>query len=169
MSAHERWQQEREALGRRIEELRRRGICYSCYDLETNQLFRDQHVVYDDDLFRVVLETYPRMRGHTIVLYKPHREDFAELLEDEVAVVMLACLRVMQALKEGLGAEKVYLNTMCDGTINHLHLQLFPRYPGERIGSTRFVAPRGPLVGGDETVQQIRAALLPILQAGKLA
>ena len=63
------------------------------------------------------------------------------------------------ALKRGLGAEKVYLNTMCDGPINHLHLQLFPRYPGERIGSTRFVTERGPLADGEKIARLVRSAL----------
>jgi hypothetical protein len=48
---------------------------------------------------------------------------------------------------------------MCDGPINHLHLQLFPRYPGEPIGSTRFVAPRQPLIDGEAIARLIRAAL----------
>jgi diadenosine tetraphosphate (Ap4A) HIT family hydrolase len=58
---------------------------------------------------------------------------------------------------------------MCDGGINHLHLQLFPRYSGDPIGSTRFVAPRGPVIDGAETARRIRAALLWRLKDGKLA
>ncbi len=68
------WQQQREQLNRRVEELREQGICYSCYDLETGELFADEQVVYEDELFKVVLDSYPRMRGHTIVVYKPHCE-----------------------------------------------------------------------------------------------
>lgn len=69
------------------------------------------------------------------------------------------CVRMANAIKRGLGAEKVYLNTMCDGPLTHLHLQLFPRYAGDPIGSTRFVADRGPLLDGDEIARRIRAAL----------
>jgi diadenosine tetraphosphate (Ap4A) HIT family hydrolase len=49
---------------------------------------------------------------------------------------------------------------MCDGGINHLHVQLFPRYAGDPIGSTRFVAPRSPLADGPETAKKIRDALI---------
>src|SRR5436305_563396 len=138
--------QQRELLMRRIEELRRQGICYACHDLTTGELFRDQQVVFEDSRFRVALDLYPRMRGHTIVLYKPHREDLSELKEEEAGCVFAFCVLVTRAMKEGLGADKVYLNTMCDGGINHFHVQLFPRYPGDSVGSERFVAPRGPAI-----------------------
>ncbi len=157
---------QREQLTRRIDELRQQGICYSCYDLETGQLFHGQHIVFEDDLFRVALDLYPRMRGHTIVLYKPHREDLSQLTEEEASRIFALCVLITTAIKEGLGAEKVYLNTMCDGGINHFHLQLFPRYPGDSIGSERFVAPRGPVIDGTATAHRIREALLR-LQGGE--
>jgi histidine triad (HIT) family protein len=152
--------QQREQLNQRIRELRQQGICYSCHDLRTGELFHDQHVIFEDDLFRVVLDMYPRMPGHTIVVYKPHREDLSELAEEEASRIFALCVLLTRAIKEGLGAEKVYLNTMCDGGINHLHLQLFPRYPGDSIGSQRFVAPRGPIIDGANTARRIREALL---------
>ncbi len=79
--------------------------------------------------------------------------------EDEAGRVFAVCVRVVKAIKRSLGAEKVYLVTMCDGVLNHLHLQLLPRYAGEKIGSTRFVAPLAPLVDGEETAALLRSAL----------
>jgi hypothetical protein len=52
--------------------------------------------------------------------------------------------------------------------LNHLHLQLLPRYAGERIGSTRFVAERRPLVDGEDTVRRMRAVLQLPIQSGPL-
>src|SRR5436190_676193 len=104
--------QQRALLMQRIEELRRQGVCYACQDLVTGDLFRDQEVVFEDSYFRVALDLYPRMRGHTIVLYKPHREDLSELTEEEAGRVFAFCVLVIRAIKEGLGADKVYLNTM---------------------------------------------------------
>ena len=162
MDATAAWQQQREQLNRRVEELRQAGICYTCHDLRTGELFGDQHIVYEDELFRIALEPYPRARGHTIVVYKPHREDISQLSEEEACRVFQVCVRAVKAIKEALGAEKVYLNTMCDGSINHLHLQLFPRYGGDPIGSKRFVAERQPLANGQEIAHRIRASLQPI-------
>src|SRR5690242_12282089 len=113
---------QRELLMRRIEELRRQGVCYACHDLKTGELFRDQQVAFEDAHFRVALELYPRARGHTIILYKPHREDVSELTQEEACRVFAFCVLVIRAMKEGLGADRVYLNTMCDGGINHFHL-----------------------------------------------
>jgi diadenosine tetraphosphate (Ap4A) HIT family hydrolase len=154
------WRQQREQIGRYVEALRGQGICYSCYDLQTGAVFGDRDVIYEDDLFKVVLELFPRMKGHTIVVYKPHYEDISFMPEDDVAQLFRMCSRVARAIKQGLGVEKVYLNTMCDGGINHVHIQLLPRYAGDSIGSKRFVLERGPLVDGSETARLIRAALL---------
>ncbi len=70
----ETWRMEREELGRRVEEMRRQGICDTCHDLATGgNLYGNRHVVYEDNHFKVKLEAYPRARGHTVVVYKPHR------------------------------------------------------------------------------------------------
>lgn len=155
--------QQRNNLMQQIDQLRRQGKCYSCHDLQTGELFHDQHVIFEDADFRVALDLYPRMPGHTIVLYKPHREDISELSEEDAGRVFAFCVLVVRAIKEGLGAEKVYLNTMCDGGINHFHVQLFPRYPGDPIGSERFVAPRQAVASGGEIAAQIRQVLLRLL------
>jgi diadenosine tetraphosphate (Ap4A) HIT family hydrolase len=167
MDAGQTWRQQREQLNCKVDELRRQGICDTCYDLETGEPYGNRHVVYEDDLFRVKLEQYPRARGHTIVLYKPHRDDISGLSDEEACRVFQVCVRVVQAIKEALGAEKVYLNTMCDGAINHLHLQLLPRYAGDPIGSTRFVAERHPISDGDETARLLRSALQPIMNGAQ--
>ena len=83
MDATPAWQQQREQLNRRVEELRQAGIGYTCHDLRTGELFGDQQIVYEDEIFRIALEPYPRARGHTIVVYKPHREDISQLSEEE--------------------------------------------------------------------------------------
>lgn len=156
------WKQKRKLLAQRIEELKQRNICYSCYDFATGKLFGEQSLVYEDEFFKVVLDLYPRMKGHTIVIYKPHREDLSFLSEDESACVFRMCVKVVKAIKKSLSAKKVYLNTMCDGESNHLHFQLLPRYPNDLIGSKRFVLERQPLTNGNETAQLIRSAMFEI-------
>jgi histidine triad (HIT) family protein len=154
------WEEERADIASRVADLRRRGECPTCYDLETGDLYgKEGRLVHEDDALLVLLERFPRIHGHTIVVYKPHREDLSELSDHEAALVFSMALRVTHAIKAGLGAEKVYLNTMCDGSPNHFHLQLLPRYAGDSIGSTRFVLPRGPLEGAKETLASVRAHL----------
>ncbi|HEY7127644.1 MAG TPA: HIT family protein [Ktedonobacterales bacterium] len=153
------WTQERAQRNAQIAALQKQSVCYICHDFATGAVFGGQTIIYDDDLFRVVLDDYPRMLGHTIVVYKPHREDISALSEEDAGQLFGFCTKLIRAIKAGLGAEKVYLNTMCDGGITHLHLQLFPRYPGDPIGSARFVAPRGPLTNGETIAQAIQEAL----------
>jgi diadenosine tetraphosphate (Ap4A) HIT family hydrolase len=76
--------------------------------------------------------------GETVVQYKPHRDDMSVLHDEEAGRVMQMCVKMMNAIKLGLGAEKVYMITMCDGPINHLHFTLVPRYPGEHWGFRNF-------------------------------
>jgi histidine triad (HIT) family protein len=166
MTGADMWRQQRAQLRQRVESLRQHDICDTCYDLETGgALYGDSYVLYEDDLFKVKLERYPRAHGHTIVLYKPHRADLSELSEEEAGLVIQMCLRFMRAIKQALGAEKVYLLTMCDGVLAHLHLQLLPRYAGEAMGSTRLVAERRPLLGGETITARIRAVLAPSADA----
>jgi diadenosine tetraphosphate (Ap4A) HIT family hydrolase len=155
----EEWKRTRRDLLQRIQQLRRQGICYICQDLKTQEVFGRQCVIWEDDEFRVVLDRYPRVEGHTILTYKPHREDVSELSEEEAALVFQMCVRVVKAIKAGLGAEKVYVLTMCDGPINHLNFQLLPRYPGNLMGYRRLALERRPLEHGEETAAEIRAAL----------
>ena len=102
------------------------------------------------------LEQYPRNPGHTIILVKPHYEDISELPVKEGTEVFQAVLSVTRALKEAVGAEKVYVCTMCDGGRNHFHFQLIPRMPGDSIqGSRLFVKERNFLSNYVEDVQRL--------------
>ena len=56
--------------------------------------------------------------------------------------------------------EKVYQVTMCSGALSHLHFQLRPRQPGERIGGGVFSAPRMAL--GD--ARPLAAAVIRALE-----
>lgn len=157
------WQQQRLELRRRVAALWDQGRCATCYDIESGELRRlfrdDERLIFEDDVFTVILDPYPRVSGHTIVVYKPHRADISELTEAEAATVMAMCVRIIKAIKRGLGAEHVYLLTMSDGPYSHLHLQLFPRYDGDEMGSRRFMLPRAPIDNAVDTVAQIRSAL----------
>lgn len=60
---------------------------------------------------------------------------------------------IIKLHKEIIGAEKVYLCTVCDGKRNHLHFSLFPRLKGETIGFGNFVKEDGIIMDYHETVE----------------
>lgn len=121
-----------------------KGICPSCENKKTQKVFIEDSdlQLYEDNNFRVMLEYNPRRSGHTIILFKEHCEDLSEFpinLAQEFAKLVNS---IVWALKEVLGAEKVYIVSMCDGGPNHLHYQLIPRFEGESHGKNVFVSPR---------------------------
>lgn len=144
------WHERRAALGDRIAALSRAGICYQCEDLASGgAVFGEQCVIAEDDEFRAVLAPDPRAGGHTIVVWKPHAHDFTELDDAATARLAVVCRDVARAIRAALaGVERVYQVTMCDGAVNHLHVQLIPRYAGTDNGSARLVDRRGPLIDG---------------------
>ncbi len=133
----------RDETARAIRRIQDAGICPTCRNQVSGEIFpaADDRTYYEDDAVSCFLEMYPRNPGHTIVLVKRHLEDISELAGDDPVYLVIAS--AIKTLKSVLGAEKVYLCTMCDGPRNHLHFQLIPRLPGDEIrGSKLFVKPR---------------------------
>ena len=73
--------------------------------------------------------------------------------------VFLFAKKAMNVLKEVYDAESVYLCTMCDGPMNHFHLQLIPRYSYEKRDSTNFVKPRMDYVEDKGKLKKLREML----------
>lgn len=67
--------------------------------------------------------------------------------------------KAMNALKTVYSAESVYLCTMCDGPMNHFHVQLIPRYAYEKRGSKNFVKPRNKYIHDPEKIAKLRDLL----------
>lgn len=154
-----RWQQHRAEVGERVVDLNEHGVCYQCRELSGADVLGPQYVITDQEDVRVVLASDPRVPGHTIVVWKPHVHDFTELDDAATARLFTTCRDVARALRVALtDVERVYQVTMCDGPVNHLHVQLIPRYAGTPIGSRRLIDPRGPVLDGEQLVAAIRTA-----------
>jgi diadenosine tetraphosphate (Ap4A) HIT family hydrolase len=154
------WVKQRARVGARVAELTEEGICYQCEELSTGLVLGPQFLVLDEADVRVALASDPRSPGHSIVVWKQHIQDFTDLDDAGVTRLFTVCRDVARALRSALsGVERVYQVSMCDGPLNHLHVQLIPRYVGTPIGSRRLVDPRGPLLDGHELSTRIRTAL----------
>ncbi len=138
------------------------GICPTCYDRSHNfALYGDPKdtTLYENDLFTCVLIGGPRAPGHTCIISKAHYKDMMDIPDTLCAAVYLFAKKAMNALKKVYNAESVYLCTMCDGPMNHFHVQLIPRYAGEKRGSKNFVKPRQEYVHEPEKVEALRKIL----------
>lgn len=70
------------------------------------------------------------MKGYCFLMLKRHAVELYELGAEEAAAFMRDVQRVSRAVHELTGAVK--LNYEIHGnTVPHLHLHLFPRYPGD--------------------------------------
>ena len=88
-----------------------------------------------------------------------HYKDMMDIDDDICKKVFLLSKKVMNIIKEVYGTESVYLCTMCDGPMNHFHVQLIPRYAFEERGSDNFVKPRFKYQADPEKVKALRMKL----------
>ena len=73
--------------------------------------------------------------GAFVVKTREHRDSLWTMTEEEAAALGPFMQHVSAAIVEGLGAERVYVTMWVDAPPHHLHLVLWPRYPGEERGS----------------------------------
>ncbi len=121
------------------------GICPTCFDKQNNHILYGDNtnkIIFEDDKFECFLVGNPRAEGHTVISTKKHYKDIMEADDITCSEIFLLAKKMMNILKEVYKAESVYLCTMCDGPMNHLHIQLIPRYSFEKRGSRNFVKPR---------------------------
>ena len=140
-------------------ELTDKGICPTCYDRAHNFcVFGDnsEMMLFENSLFECFLCGNPRAEGHTIISSKVHYKAMTEAPEELVEKMFVFAKRAMEAVKSVYGAESVYLCTMCDGPMNHFHLQLIPRFSFEERGSKNFVKPRKDFVKDQEKINKLR-------------
>lgn len=145
-----------------VEELVDTGVCPTCYDRSHNfALYGDcsEQTLYENDLFTCLLIGAPRAPGHCCIISKEHFKDMMEISDELCAAVYVFAKKAMNALKTVYGSDSVYLCTMCDGPMNHFHVQLIPRYAQEKRGSKNFVKPRGKYVHDPEKVDALRHLL----------
>lgn len=145
-----------------VAELTNLGICPTCYDRSHNfALYGDptETTLFENEAFTCVLIGAPRAPGHCCIISKAHYKDMMEIPDDLCAAVYLFAKKAMNALKTVYGSESVYLCTMCDGPMNHFHVQLIPRYACEKRGSRNFVKPRTQYIHDPEKVAQLRKLL----------
>ncbi len=138
------------------------GICPTCFDRENNHVLYGDNtdkIIYEDDRFECFLVGNPRADGHTAISTKKHYKDMMEIDDEVCEKIFKLSKKVMNILKEVYKAESVYLCTMCDGPMNHFHVQLIPRYSFEKRGSKNFVKPRFEYKEDIEKIKELRDKL----------
>lgn len=137
-------------------------ICPTCFDRENNGVLYGDNtckIFYEDENFICFLAGNPRANGHTIISTKKHYKDMMEIEDDLCEKMFVLSKKIMNIIKEVYNSESVYLCTMCDGPMNHFHVQLIPRYSYEERGSNNFVKPRFDYVEDLDKINKLRIKL----------
>ena len=135
------------------------GICPTCFNKENNGVvFGDDtdKTIYEDDKFTCFLIGNPRAEGHMAISTKKHYKDMMEIDDETCEEIFVLAKKVMNVIKKVYKTESVYLCTMCDGPMNHFHIQLIPRYSFEERGSKNFVKPRFEYKEDKEKIKKLR-------------
>ena len=135
------------------------GICPTCFDKQNNHALygnNSDKMIYEDDKFECFLVGNPRANGHTAISTKKHFKDMMEIDDETCIEIFILAKKMMNILKEVYLSESVYLCTMCDGPMNHFHIQLIPIYSFEKRGSKNFVKPRFDYKEDKEKLEQLR-------------
>ena len=135
------------------------GICPTCFNKEHgNCLYGDESdkMLYENASFECYLVGNPRAEGHTAISSKKHYKDMMEIPDDLCEEIFVFAKKAMSILKLVYQSESVYLCTMCDGPMNHFHIQLIPSYSYENRGSKNFVKERQKYVTDEDKVKTLR-------------
>ena len=91
--------------------------------------------VYEDEMFRVILDLSPATKGHALVLPKQHYRNIFDIDEKTASKLFVVASKVARAMKETLkcdGMNIVQNNEEIAGqTVFHFHLHIIPRYVGD--------------------------------------
>lgn len=96
--------------------------------------------LYEDDLFRVILDLGPAAKGHALILPKEHYQNLYALPEEAAGKVMILAKKMATQITDKLqcdGFNLVQNNGEIAGqTVFHFHMHLIPRYQNDnqRIG-----------------------------------
>ena len=122
------------------------------------------NVVYEDDGALVFLDGYPRAYGYTLVAPREHREQVTgDFSLDEYLRLQGLVYRVSEAVREEVGAERMYLYTFGSNEGNsHVHWHVVPLPPG-----VPYEEQQGAWAGWDEGVLEIPAEEMAAL-AGRI-
>ena len=135
------------------------GICPTCFNRENdNVLYGDNEdkIIFENDKFECFLVGNPRADGHMAISTKKHFKDMMEIDDDTCKEIFIISKKLMNIIKNVYNSESVYLCTMCDGPMNHFHVQLIPRYSFEKRGSKNFVKSRFEYKEDKEKLNNLR-------------
>lgn len=92
-------------------------------------------LLYEDDLIRIFIDSYPANRGHLLVVPRRHVEKWGELSFKEKIALLRGIELAIKKLKLTLNPDGfnvgINLGKAAGQTVPHLHVHVIPRYEGD--------------------------------------
>jgi ATP adenylyltransferase len=92
-------------------------------------------MLYEDELVRILIDSYPASRGHLLVVPRRHVERWEDLTEEEKSALIKRMELAMEKLKEAINPDAfnvgMNLGKAAGQTVPHLHLHVIPRWEGD--------------------------------------
>ena len=111
---------------------------------------RENYVLYREEDFFVVLNRYPYINGHLMIVPARHAADFSSLEKAELDTMIRLIVKCEKALAEGMncmGMNGGWNLGSCAGAgiEGHIHMHMLPRWPGDTnfmtvTGETRVIS-----------------------------
>lgn len=90
--------------------------------------------VYEDEMFRVVMDLGAASEGHALIIPKNHYANLMELDEETAAGVLPLAGKISRAMMKSLKCDGLNLvqnnGEEAGQTVMHFHLHMIPRYKG---------------------------------------
>jgi len=123
--------------------------------------FPDHHIVYEDEGAIVFLAMNPTQYGYTLVAPKEHKEQATgDFTPEEYLGLQRVVHRVAEAVREEVGAERVYILSLGSNQGNaHVHWHVVPLPPGTPYEEQQFAALKLETAGALRIPEGEKAAL----------
>lgn len=94
------------------------------------------NTIYEDDMFRVILDLGPAAKGHSLIIPKEHYANLFELDEEVAGKAMKLAKKMATHMKEVLKCDGFNLlqnnGETAGQTVFHFHMHLIPRYKEDK-------------------------------------
>ncbi len=86
--------------------------------------------LYEDDLVMVIMDAYPNVDGHTLIIPKKHYDTFMDLPDDLVVHINEIAKKYTNIIMDKLNIKElsVHVNYGNSQKIKHYHMHLLPNF-----------------------------------------
>ena len=118
--------------------------------------------VYEDDMFRVILDMSPATKGHALILPKKHMGDIFEMDSETAEKAFVLAAKVAKGMKAALNCDGLNIvqnnGEVAGQTVFHFHMHIIPRYEGDGQ-NINWVPGTSEAEERERVAQQIRSGL----------